>query len=130
MLMNWKIKIKEKFKRFFWHGYWTDPVMFFSLVLAILANAAIWAVIFFTVESTDRPVILHYNIYFGVDYVGDWKAVYAMPALALLIFLVNLILSRFFYYKERLVAYLFAMMALLVQLLMMVGVGSIILINF
>jgi hypothetical protein len=124
------IKVKEKFKRFFWHGYWTDPVMFFSLVLAILANVAIWAVIFFTVESTDRPVILHYNIYFGVDYVGDWKAVYAMPALALLIFLVNLVLSRFFYYKERLVAYLFAMMALLVQLLMMVGVGSIILINF
>lgn len=130
MLTSWKIKIKEKFKRFFWHGYWTDPVIFFSLVLAILANAGMWAVIFFTVESTDRPVILHYNIYFGVDYVGDWRAVYFMPALALLIFLINLILSRFFYYKERMVSYLFAAMALLIQLLMMVGVGSIILINF
>ncbi len=130
MLANWKEKIKEKFKRFFWHGYWTDPVMFFSLVLAVLANAGIWAVLYFTVESSDRPIILHYNIYFGVDFVGDWRNVYIMPALAFLIFLINLVLSRFFYYKERFISYLFAVMALLIQLLMAVGVGSIILINF
>ena len=35
-----------------------------------------------------------------------------------------------FYYKEKLVSYLFAGMALLVQLLMAVGLGSVILINF
>jgi hypothetical protein len=53
-----------------------------------------------------------------------------MPAIAILIFLVNLILSRFFYYKERLVSYLFAGMGLLAQLLMAVGVISVIIINF
>ena len=53
-----------------------------------------------------------------------------MPALALVILLINAVLSRFFYYKEQLASYLFAGMALAVQLLMAVGLGSVILINF
>ena len=130
MIKQWKTKIREKAKSFFWHGYWTDPIIFFSLVLAILMNVGIWAVLRFTVQATDQPIILHYNIYFGVDSIGDWRNVFIMPAIALIIFLVNLILSRFFYYKERPASYLFAGMALLVQLLMMVGLGSVILINF
>lgn len=130
MPTNWKIKIKEKAKSFFRHGYWTDPVIFFSLGLSVLANAGIWAALLFAVEVVDRPIILHYNIYFGVDAIGDWRNVFIMPAIALLIFLVNLILSRFFYYKERLASHLFAGMGLLAQLLMAVGVASVIIINF
>ncbi|HBB36944.1 MAG: hypothetical protein UX02_C0002G0155 [Candidatus Moranbacteria bacterium GW2011_GWC1_45_18] len=123
-------KLKEKFKRFFWHSYWTDPVIFFSLVLAILLNLGMWIAVWQIVEPASRPIILHYNVYFGVDSIGDWRNVFLMPALAAVIFLVNAVLSRFFYYKERLASYLFAAMALLVQLLMAVGLGSVILINF
>jgi hypothetical protein len=122
--------ISEKVKRFFWHGYWTDPIIFFSLFLAILVNVGIWVALRFVVQATDQPIILHYNIYFGVDSIGDWRNVFIMPAVALLIFLVNLVLSRFFYYKERLVSHLFAGMGLLVQILMVVGVISILIINF
>jgi len=128
--MSWKNEIKEKFRRFFWHGYWTDPVIFFSLVLAIISNLGMWVVTWQLVEPASRPMILHYNVYFGVDAIGDWKNIFLMPTLALVILLVNTILSRFFYYKEKLIAYLFAGMAFLVQLLMAVGLGSIILINF
>jgi hypothetical protein len=130
VIKQWKEKFREKAKSFFWHGYWTDPIIFFSLVLAILANVGIWLALRFTVQATDQPVILHYNIYFGVDSIGGWRNVFIMPALAFLIFLVNLILSRFFYYKERLASYLFAGMGLLAQLLMVVGVISVIIINF
>lgn len=122
--------MQEKAKSFFWHGYWTDPVIFFSLVLALLFNAGIWAALRFTVQATDQPIILHYNIYFGVDAIGDWRNVFVMPFITFLIFLANLILSRFFYYKERLVSYLFAGMGILAQLLMAVGVISVVIINF
>ena len=128
--LNWKSKMRERFKRFFWHGFWTDPVIFFSLVLAILADLALWIFIWFVVQHTDRPIILHYNVYFGVDSIGNWRNVFLMPAISTLILVANIVLSRFFYFKERLAAYLFAGMALLVQLLMAIGVGSIILINF
>ena len=130
MLNKLSLKLREKFKRFFWHGYWTDPVIFFSLVLGALVNLGMWIAVWRIVEPASRPIILHYNVYFGVDSIGDWRNVFLMPALAAAIFLVNAVLSRFFYYKERLASYLFAGMALLVQLLMAVGLGSIILINF
>jgi len=125
----WK-NISDKAKRFFWHGYWTDPAIFFSLVLGALANLGMWAAIWFVIEPASQPIILHYNVYFGVDAIGDWKNIFMLPGLAAAVLAVNIVLSRFFYYKERLVSYLFAAMALAVQLLMAVGLGSVILINF
>jgi hypothetical protein len=127
---NWKDKLKERTKKFFWHGYWTDPIIFFSAVLAVFVNIGIWMSLFLIMPKTDQPIILHYNIYFGVDAIGSGKTAYLMPALALVMFIINLILSRFFYYKEKFVSYLFAAMGLLVQFLMVVGAGSILLINF
>lgn len=126
----WKSKIKDKARRFFWHGFWTDPVIFFSIILAILVNIGLWIALFSTVVPTDLPIILHYNIYFGVDAIGNWKSLFFMPTLAIALLFLNLTLSRFFYYKERLVSYLFAGMALVLQFLMAVGVVSAILINF
>ena len=130
MNKNWWLKLKDKAKRFFWHGFWTDPVVFFLIILAILANVGLWAVLFWTVVPTDLPIILHYNIYFGVGAIGDWKSLFFMPTLAAVLLFLNLALSRFFYYKERMVSYLFAAAALILQLLMGVGVASAILINF
>lgn len=130
MNKDWKSKLREKFKRFFWHGYWTDPTIFFSFVLALLVNAGMWIAIWWMVKPTDQPVILHYNVYFGIDAIGDWRNILLMPALALAFLLANVVLSRFFYYKEKMVSYLFALMALAIQCLMAIGLASVILINF
>lgn len=130
MFKNLRVKFKEKFHRFFWHGFWTDPVIFFALVFALLANIGLWVALVRTVTPTDTPIILHYNIYFGVDAVGNWKSLFFMPGLAAALLVLNAGLSRFFYYKERLAAYLFAGTALVLQLLMAVAVISAIIINF
>ena len=130
MKNNFITNFRARARRFFWHGYWTDPIIFFSIILAILANIGLWAALYFTVVPTDQPIILHYNIFFGVDAIGNWKSLFFMPALAAALLAMNLVLSRFFYFKERLVSYLFAAGALILQLLMAVGVISAILINF
>ena len=130
MPSNWKIKFRERARRFFWHGFWTDPVIFFSLVFAILVNAGLWIALFWTVAPTDTPIILHYNIYFGVDAVGGWKSLFLMPTLAAGLLFLNAVLSRYFYYKEKMAAHLFAGTALILQLLMAVAVVSAIMINF
>lgn len=127
---TWKSRMRDKAKRFFWHGYWTDPTVFFSFFPAIFSNAVMWLSVWLVVQPTDQPLILHYNVYFGIDAIGDWRNIYLMPALALAFLLVNAVLSRFFYYKERMASYLFALMALVIQLLMAVGLTSVILINF
>ncbi|MDD3487708.1 MAG: hypothetical protein PHF35_05060 [Candidatus Moranbacteria bacterium] len=130
MIKNFFSNLKSRTKRFFWHGFWTDPIIFFTIILAILANLSLWGALYSTVIRSDSPIILHYNIYFGVDAVGNWRSLYSMPALAAILLLLNLILSRFFYYKERTVSYLFSGAALVSQLLMAVGVASAIMINF
>lgn len=42
-------------------------------------------------------VPLHYNIYFGVDYVGKWYWVYFLPGFGTVAFILNAVLA----YKER-----------------------------
>lgn len=42
-------------------------------------------------------VPLHYNIYFGVDLVGNWRLVYFLPGFATVVFIVNSIVA----FKER-----------------------------
>ena len=130
MPSNLIAKFKDRAKRFFWHGFWTDPIIFFSIILAVLANAGLWVALFQTVAPVDSPIILHYNVYFGVDVIGNWKSLFFMPTLAAALLFLNLVLSRFFYYKERPVSYLFAGVALILQLLIAVGVASAIIINF
>ena len=130
MPSNWKTKFRERAKRFFWHGYWTDPVVFFPFVLGILVNGAMWLAVWRIVQPTDQPLILHYNVYFGIDAIGDWRSIYLMPGLALVFLLVNAVLSRFFFYKEKFVSYLFALMAFVVQALMAIGLASVLMINF
>jgi len=55
------------------------------------------AVIVYFLRPTDSALILHYNVYFGVDLIGAWWHVYALPLGGFLLFLLNTILAYWFF---------------------------------
>jgi len=120
----------HKIRTFFWHSFWTDPKIFFSALMALLINITLWISVYVFVEPTELNIVLHYNIYFGIDEMGSWKKTYLFPAVALGLFFCNIFLSRFLYYRERLASYLLSMAALIIQLVVGVGLLSIIMINY
>jgi len=98
---------------------------------ALIINALNWGFIAFFIRPVDFPIILHYNVYFGVDVIGSWWQVYFLPLIGLLILSVNTFLGFLFYQqKERIVAHLLVLATFIVQICITIAVASLLIINY
>ncbi len=123
--------LAAKVRLFFAQEFFRSRIAIWLLASSIFFNLADWLALYFFIQPADYPIILHYNVYFGVDVTGDWRRVYVMPAIGLFLFLVNFFLSIYFYrLKERIASYLLLMAALMVQLSLAVAILSVIVINY
>lgn len=121
-----KVKLFEKHKDFF-----RNPIVFWLLILSIFFNLTNWAALAIFVKPVDKTIILHYNVYFGVDSVGHWGQAYFLPAIGLILLIANLTLADYFYLrKERMASHILMMTALMAQLSLLIASASVILINY
>ncbi len=119
------------FKSFFEREYFQRGIVVWLLVLSLFFNLAMWVSLKIFVRPVDFPIILHYNVYFGVDSIGNYAEVYLMPAIGIILLVLNFLLSLYFYkHKKRIASYLLLMAALMIQLSLVVASISIILINY
>ena len=85
----------------------------------------------FFIRPVDFPLILHYNVFFGVDIIGAWWQVFFLPGMGLFILAVNTFLAfLLFARKERIAAYIFLLASFFVQAGLAISSASLILINY
>lgn len=74
---------------------------------ALLLVGAFLSVFFFIYRGAREVIILHYNVYFGIDIIGSpWQA-FVVPGAPLIFFLLNLFLAwRFYGVRERVVSHI------------------------
>ncbi|PIY97283.1 MAG: hypothetical protein COY66_00090 [Candidatus Kerfeldbacteria bacterium CG_4_10_14_0_8_um_filter_42_10] len=104
---------------------------FFSLNLlfSIFLNIGIWGLIYFFIIPNSEPVSLHYNIYFGIDLIGEWYKVYFISLSGLIIILVNYLVSAIIYSEKKVLSYLIIGFTALIQMLLALAAILVILIN-
>jgi len=123
------IALKVKF--FFLQEYFRSSIVLWLLALSFfvaLANVISLAVF---VKPVDFPIILHYNVFFGVDVLESWDKVFIMPLIGVFLFIVNTLLGVYFYRQgERIASYILAIANLMIQLCLLIACASIILINY
>lgn len=123
--------LKTRIRSFFVQEYFKRTIVIWLVILSLAINLSEWIILKIFVQPVDFPIILHYNVYFGVDMVGNHKSVFLIPLIGLALFLVNFLLSLYFYRsKERIASYLLLMTALMIQLSLLVAALSIIIINY
>lgn len=123
--------LKIRFKYFFSQEFFHSGIVQWVLIGSLILNAINWGLIAFFIRPVDFPIILHYNVYFGVDVIGAWWQVYTLPLIGLMILLVNTILGYLFYkQKERIVAHLLMMAVVVVQISIIIAVAGLLLINY
>lgn len=54
-----------------------------------------WGLSVWKFHPQEAPIYLHYNTYFGVDWVGPWYLGYTIPVSATLIIVLNLFFIRY-----------------------------------
>lgn len=126
-----KNKIQKAAKIFFAREYFHSALVQWMFIGALMLNVASWIAIVFFLRPVDFPVILHYNVYFGVDVIGPWWQIYFLPIIGLLVLLVNSALGFLFYeQKERIVGHLLMLATFIVQIVVVIAVASILMINY
>lgn len=111
------------FKKFLWSGfriiifkpYWHDKYISSALVVSIFINLINWVYLALNRTGGDYPIILHYNLFFGVDFLGNYNMVFLIPLVGIIIFLANSLLGHIFYKAEKLAAYILTINIFLVQ---------------
>lgn len=103
------------------------------LIILIGLNLLIWFLAFYVNFNVSQSlIVLHYNIDFGVDLIGEAKRLYVIPFLGFIIILINNILLMTFFRNEhfRFVSYLLLLSALFVNFILLTALSIIYLINF
>jgi len=123
--------LAQRGKSFFMQEYFRSSIVLWLLALSFVVNIANWISLKIFIQPVDFPIILHYNVYFGVDVLDSWQKVYLVPIIGFFLFLINTFLGLYFYQqKERIASYILAIANLMIQLSLLVASISIILINY
>lgn len=129
--INGRFGPKTRVRSFFTREFFHNSLVQWVLIAAIFVNMVNWAVLAYFIRPVDFPIILHYNVYFGVDLIGSWWQVFFLPLMGTLILIINLVLAYlFFKQKERVASHLLLLSAFVIQAGISIAVASIVLINY
>lgn len=97
----------------------------------IFLNVSNWVLMAVFIRPVDFKIILHYNVYFGVDLIGDWWQPYILPSMGTLFLAVNLMVAhRFYGRKERIASYILLLASLMIQAGLIIASSATALINY
>ncbi|KKS44247.1 hypothetical protein A2567_00450 [Candidatus Azambacteria bacterium RIFOXYD1_FULL_42_11] len=96
-------------------AYFSDYYIRWILVLSLALNIGLFAFFLFFVKQSSIPIVLHYNVDWGVDYFGEVKNIFILPVIGLIIFLFNGVLSLRFWLRHGELSYYLASVTLTVE---------------
>lgn len=111
----------------FLHNSIVQTLLAVSLVPIVLCLG----LLMYFVRPSEASLVLHYNVYFGVDLLGAWWQAYALPILGVLLFAGHFFLAQRFYVSaERIACYLMLFSSAMLSFGVLVASVSIAFINY
>lgn len=102
-------------------------IIFFGLSLLILIAAVLLAA--FGLPSGNNSLILHFNAGQGVDILGSRSQVLGILGVVSAVGVINAVLAREIYYRERFLSYLVAAATFIIAVLGLIAAGVIVAVN-
>lgn len=106
-----------------------DRLVFVSIIAALSLNILLWIIVLGKFHAGSNAGPLHFNVVYGIDFVGPERQLYEIPAAGAVIILINYFLGRQFYEKEKLMSYFLSLASLLVQIVLAAGIASLLLLG-
>lgn len=94
-----------------------NKYIFLISLFGFLLNLLTWIILIWKIKPSVEPIPLHYNIYLGIDLIGNWKLVYILPGSGLIIYFINFIISYIIYKRLKLISYFLISIILVVELI-------------
>lgn len=93
-----------------------DIFLSIGAFLGLALNLLMWVFVYLKVKPSSEMVALHYNIYSGIDLIGEWWKFYTIPAIGFFIFATNQLLAKYCSSREKILSYMLVAAHILVQL--------------
>lgn len=107
----------------------TDRLIFVSFLAGIIINIILWVLLAGKFGFSTRPVPLHFNVVYGIDFVKSSRTIYQLPLAGLTIVFLNLFLARLLYEREKPLSYVLCVAAGVVQGILLIGGVAIAILN-
>ena len=98
-------------------------------ILALLINIANWVWILLYIRPQNDLIFLHYNILFGVDYIGEWWRIYFVAITGLIIFIINFLLGWLLFSKDKFVSILMNIVNVISQVFLLIATAILVFLN-
>lgn len=85
-------------------------------------QAFLWLFLFINIPQGEGQIFLHYNIVIGVDKVGNWWQIFYLPAIGVMVLLVNVIFGLFVYRADKFLARVLTGWVLLFHIFLLAGI--------
>ena len=102
---------------------------FVGLVGSVLLNIATWVVVIWFIPRQEGGTVIPYNIYFGIDSVGQWSELLTIPITGLVIVVLNTVLSLLYSKKAALLSTVLEISSLAIQAVLFVAAVLLISVN-
>jgi len=96
---------------------------------SLVLNIGLFLFFYFFIKQNNIPIVLHYNVNWGVDYLGEVKSVFTLPIVGMIIFLLNGVLALKLWGENRTLSYFLTATTFLVQFFLVVSGIALYLIN-
>jgi hypothetical protein len=124
-------EFKNLSKNFTWLIF-RDNFFRVNFSLSIIINFLIWVFIawrFIPLVKPGEPMPLHFNIYFGIDFIGEWYKLLFIPLLGIIFILTNFFLADILYLRDKIISFFLLGASTFAQIILFIAVYMIILIN-
>lgn len=109
--------------------YFKDKIIKWSLIASIILDALLLALIYFLIPIRVEPIVLRYNIYVGISLIGPWYQAFYLPLAGLIIIILNFLLARMMFLKEKILAYVLAIVTIVCQLFLLANSILLVIVN-
>lgn len=96
---------------------------------SLILNIGLFLFLYFFIRQNNIPIVLHYNVNWGVDYLGEVKNIFILPLVGMFIFLLNGFLAANLWRKNKTLSYFFTATILLVQFFLVISGIALYIIN-
>lgn len=91
-----------------------------TLILNLIFNFLIWAWVIWRVKPTTELIPLSFNLYFGIDFLGNWQYIFYGPILGLLIIVINYFFANLSFRNNKFFSFWLIFTALFIQFFLLI----------
>ena len=96
---------------------------------SLILNIGLFLFFWFFIKQSNVPIVLHYNVNWGVDILGEVKSIFILPLAGMIILLLNGFLAANLWNKNKTLSYFFTAVTLLVQFFLVISGIALFIIN-